>query len=622
MLITLATPMPTRRPSAVTQSIATGSPACAAATASRPGDVAVLGEHAPQGGIGMRGGGVAREAVEDVTGGERLERSGLREARGARDPLVDRDKCMADLAGGSGGAAERPPVDDDPAPYAGAEREHHEAPHGRLRAVVVGLCERGAGRVVVHEHRYAETLAQHRAKRHVGERDVRARAHPTGRELDDRRDADAHRFGCLAAGDLPDSPHELSDQRLRARGVGGVQLRRAERSLAHRGDGHLGASDVDADHQTLAGHERKLSAACCAAVTVSNGAPRGRVRGRRRDCVYAHHVTGATTDPRPDRNLALELVRVTEAAALGAARLIGRGDKEAADAAAVDAMRHMLGSVDMDGVVVIGEGEKDNAPMLFNGESIGNGSEPSVDIAVDPLEGTTLTARGMPSALSVIALSPRGTMFDPGPCVYMEKIAGGAEIADLLDLDRPLGETLALIAERKRIAVEDVMVVMLDRPRHAEALAAIHAAGARARLISDGDVSAALLACGEGGPVDLLWGIGGTPEGVIAAAAIKCVGGQLLGRLWPRDDDERRAAADLGYDLDAVLGVDDLVAGDDCFFSATGVTDGDVLQGVRYQGARSATTESLVMRSRSGTVRRIHARHDRSKLRGLDARYG
>jgi len=317
----------------------------------------------------------------------------------------------------------------------------------------------------------------------------------------------------------------------------------------------------------------------------------------------------------PDRNLALELVRATEAAALGAARLIGRGDKEAADQAAVDAMRHMLTTIHMDGVVVIGEGEKDRAPMLYNGERIGDGSPPAVDIAVDPLEGTTLTARGMPSALSVIALSSRGTMFDPGPCVYMEKIAGGAQIADLLDLDRPLGETIALIAKRKAIDVADVMVVMLDRPRHADALAAIHEAGARVRLISDGDVSAALLACGEGGPVDLLWGIGGTPEGVLAAAALKCIGGQILGRLWPRDQAEREAAVAAGYDLERVLDRDALVAGDNCFFSATGVTDGDVLQGVRYQGATHVTTESLVMRSRSGTVRRIHARHDRAKLR-------
>jgi fructose-1,6-bisphosphatase II len=326
-------------------------------------------------------------------------------------------------------------------------------------------------------------------------------------------------------------------------------------------------------------------------------------------------VTERPSTTPPDRNLALELVRVTEAAALGASRLIGRGDKEAADQAAVNAMRHMLDSVHMDGVVVIGEGEKDEAPMLFNGERIGDGSEPKVDIAVDPVEGTTLTARGMPSALSVIALSPRGTMFDPGPCVYMEKIAGGTEIADLLDLDRPIGQTVALVAARKGIEVGDVTVVLLDRPRHAEALAAIHAAGARVRLISDGDVSASILACSERAPVDLMWGIGGTPEGVLSAAAVKCIGGRLLGRLWPRDDGERQAALDAGYDLGRVLDHDDLVAGDDCFFSATGITDGDVLQGVRYQGAASVTTESLVMRSRSGTVRRIHARHDRAKLR-------
>ena len=336
------------------------------------------------------------------------------------------------------------------------------------------------------------------------------------------------------------------------------------------------------------------------------------------DPARAYTLSAVTDHPSttpPDRNLALELVRVTEAAALGASRLIGRGDKEAADQAAVNAMRHMLDSVHMDGVVVIGEGEKDEAPMLFNGERLGDGSAPAVDIAVDPVEGTTVTARGMPSALSVIALSPRGTMFDPGPCVYMEKIAGGVEIADLLDLDRPIGETVELVAARKGIEVADVTVVMLDRPRHTQAIAAIHEAGARVRLISDGDVSAGMLACSERSPVDLLWGIGGTPEGVLTAAAIKCIGGQLLGRLWPRDDRERQEAIDAGYDLGRVLDCDDLVAGDDCFFSATGITDGDVLQGVRYQGATSATTESLVMRSRSGTVRRIHARHDRAKLR-------
>jgi fructose-1,6-bisphosphatase II len=331
----------------------------------------------------------------------------------------------------------------------------------------------------------------------------------------------------------------------------------------------------------------------------------------------------AKRSARPDRNLALELVRVTEAAALAAARMVGRGDKEGADQAAVDAMRAVLDSVSMDGVVVIGEGEKDEAPMLYNGERVGNGSPPPVDVAVDPLEGTRLTALGMPSAIAVIALAERGTMFSPGPIVYMEKIAGGPEIADLLDLDRPLRETLALIAERKEVDIRDVMVVMLDRERHHDAMREVREAGARVRLIMDGDVSAALLAVSENSPVDLLWGIGGTPEGVISAAAIKCTGGQLLGRLWPRSDEERAAALDGGYDLEQVLDCDRLVAGEDVFFSATGVTDGDVLEGVRYQGDRGATTESLVMRSRSGTVRRVSARHDRAKLRALSGvRYG
>ena len=326
---------------------------------------------------------------------------------------------------------------------------------------------------------------------------------------------------------------------------------------------------------------------------------------------------------RPDRNLALELVRVTEAAALAAARMVGRGDKEGADQAAVDAMRNVLDSVSMDGVVVIGEGEKDEAPMLYNGEHVGDGTPPEVDVAVDPLEGTRLTALGMPSALAVIALAERGSMFDPGPCVYMEKIAGGPEIADLLDLDRPLPETLSLVAERKQIDIRDVMVVMLDRERHHDAMRQVREAGARVRLILDGDVSAALLAVSDNSPVDLLWGIGGTPEGVITAAAIKCIGGQVLGRLWPRNDEERAAATQAGYDLSKVLTCDDLVGGEDVFFSATGVTDGDVLQGVRYQGDRGATTESLVMRSRSGTVRRVSARHDRAKLRTLTGvRYG
>jgi fructose-1,6-bisphosphatase II len=317
---------------------------------------------------------------------------------------------------------------------------------------------------------------------------------------------------------------------------------------------------------------------------------------------------------KPDRNLALELVRVTEAAALAAARWVGRGAKESADGAAVDAMRLLLDTVPMDGIVVIGEGAKDEAPMLFNGESIGDGSPPQVDIAVDPLEGTTLTARGMPSALAVIALSERGTMFDPGPCVYMEKIAGGPEVADVLSLDDPLPEVIARVAERKGKPVGDVTIIILDRPRHEQGVAAIREAGARIRFISDGDVSAALFAVtGEGG-VDLLWGVGGTPEGVISAAAIKCLGGQLLAKLWPRDDDERQAALDAGYDLERTLDVDALVSGEDVFFAATGVTDGDLLQGVRYRGGK-ASTESLVMRSRSGTVRTVSARHDQAKLR-------
>jgi fructose-1,6-bisphosphatase II len=334
-------------------------------------------------------------------------------------------------------------------------------------------------------------------------------------------------------------------------------------------------------------------------------------------------LSASEGNPRPDRNLALELVRVTEAAALAAARMVGRGDKEGADQAAVDAMRFVLDSVSMDGIVVIGEGEKDEAPMLYNGEQIGDGSLPQVDVAVDPLEGTRLTARGAPNAIAVIALAERGSMFDPGPCVYMEKIAGGPEIADLLDLDRPLPETLSLVAQRKGIDIRDVMVVMLDRERHHDAMKQVREAGARVRLIMDGDVSAAMLAVSENSSVDLLWGIGGTPEGVISAAAIKCIGGQLLGRLWPRDESERSAAIDAGYGLDRVLTCDDLVAGQDVFFSATGVTDGDVLEGVRYQGDRGATTRSLVMRSRSGTVREISARHDRGKLRALTGvRYG
>jgi fructose-1,6-bisphosphatase II len=336
--------------------------------------------------------------------------------------------------------------------------------------------------------------------------------------------------------------------------------------------------------------------------------------------VISHDVRSGS---KPDRNLALELVRVTEAAALSAARWVGKGAKEDADQAAVDAMRLMLDTVPMDGVVVIGEGEKDEAPMLFNGEEIGDGSPPRVDIAVDPLEGTTLTARGMPSALAVIALAERGTMFDPGPCVYMEKLAGSPRIADCLSLDDSLTDVIRNVAEKKGVTPGDITVIMLDRERHAEGVEEIREVGARIRFISDGDVSAAMIAVSEGAGVDLLWGIGGTPEGVLSAAAIKSLGGQLLGRLWPRDDDERKAAVDAGYDLDRVLTVDDLIGGNDVFFAATGVTDGDTLQGVRYLPDGKASTTSLVMRSRSGTVREITARHDRAKLREVvGERYG
>jgi fructose-1,6-bisphosphatase II len=322
------------------------------------------------------------------------------------------------------------------------------------------------------------------------------------------------------------------------------------------------------------------------------------------------------TGVRPDRNIAMELVRVTEYGALAAARWVGLGEKEKADGAAVDAMRLMLDTVHMDGVVVIGEGEKDEAPMLYNGEHIGDGSPPQVDIAVDPLEGTTLAAEGSPRALAVMALSERGTMFDPGAAVYMLKMAAQPAYAHLLDLDRPLTETLQLVAKEKGTDVNDVTVMMLKRDRHNEAVEEIRRAGARIRFISHGDVSASLLAVQDESPIDLLWGIGGTPEGVISAAAIKCLGGQMIGRLWPRNDEERQALLDDGYDIDDVLDVDRLVAGNDVFFSATGVTDGDVLDGVHYT-RDGATTESLVMRTRSGTVRRIYAKHDRAKLREI-----
>ncbi len=320
--------------------------------------------------------------------------------------------------------------------------------------------------------------------------------------------------------------------------------------------------------------------------------------------------------PRRDRNLSLELVRATEYAALGASRWVGRGEKEEADGAAVDAMRMMLESVAMDGVVVIGEGEKDEAPMLYNGEQVGDGSGPQVDVAVDPLEGTDLCANGQPNALATIAVSERGTMFDPGPCVYMEKMATSRELAHLLDLERPLPETLEAMASEKGVEVGDVVVIILDRPRHEDTIQEIRKAGARIRLIPHGDVSAALAAVTEDSGVDVLYGIGGTPEGVLAAAAIQCTGGQIVGKLWPRNDEERQAAIDAGYDLDEVLDSDRLVAGEDVYFAATGVTYGELLEGVHFAGD-AAHTESVSMRSRSGTVRKVSATHNRERLRTM-----
>ena len=315
----------------------------------------------------------------------------------------------------------------------------------------------------------------------------------------------------------------------------------------------------------------------------------------------------------PDRNLALELVRVTEAAALAASRWMGRGDKNGADGAAVEAMRVVLAGVSMDGIVVIGEGEKDEAPMLFNGERIGSGEPPQTDIAVDPIDGTTLAALGRGNALAVIAVSQRGTMFNPGPCVYMEKIAVGPDAVGVIDISRSPTENLRALAKAKGESIRDLTAVILDRERHVDLIAEVRATGARIRLIPDGDVAGAISTAWPDSGADILFGIGGTPEGVIAAAALKCMGGELQGRLWPRNEGERAAAIEAGYDLDAVLGTDDLVQGDNCFFAATGITDGELLRGVHYD-SRGATTDSLVMRSRSGTVRKVTARHRLTKL--------
>ncbi len=314
----------------------------------------------------------------------------------------------------------------------------------------------------------------------------------------------------------------------------------------------------------------------------------------------------------PDRNLALELARVTEAAALAAGRWMGKGDKNAADGAAVDAMRLVLNSVSMDGVVVIGEGEKDEAPMLFNGEEIGSGG-PACDIAVDPIDGTTLTSLGRPNAISVIALAERGTMFDPGPCVYMEKVATGPEAADAINIEASVTQNINAVAKALGEDVDDVTAVILDRPRHEDIIKECRDAGARIRLIPDGDVAGAISTAWADSGANVLFGIGGTPEGVIAACALKCLGGAMQGRLWPRDDNERQAAIDQGYDLEQVLTIDDLVSGEDVFFAATGITDGELLRGVRYFG-EGARTQTLVMRSKSGTIRRIDSQHRWHKL--------
>ena len=314
----------------------------------------------------------------------------------------------------------------------------------------------------------------------------------------------------------------------------------------------------------------------------------------------------------PDRNLALELVRVTEAGAMAAARHAGRGDKERVDQAAVDAMRPVLGHIAMDGVVVIGEGEKDEAPMLYNGERVGGGGEPYVDVAVDPVDGTTLTAKNLPDALAVLAVSERGTMFDPGPCVYMEKLAVGRDVADAVDFEAPIEDNVRRVAGATGRRPEDLTVAVLDRPRHQDLIENVLATGARIKYLLDGDVAGAIMAASDDNSVDLMVGIGGTPEGVIAACALRCLDGELFGRLYPRDERERSAALEQGFDLDRVLGTRDLVWGEDVFFAATGVTDGELLRGVRIRPPW-VLTQSLSMRSKSGAVREINARHHSAK---------
>ena len=315
----------------------------------------------------------------------------------------------------------------------------------------------------------------------------------------------------------------------------------------------------------------------------------------------------------PDRNLALELVRVTEAAAMAAARWVGRGDKNGADGAAVNAMRQLIGSVSMNGIVVIGEGEKDDAPMLFNGERVGDGIGPEADVAVDPIDGTTLAAKGMPNAIAVLAVAERGAMYDPSAVFYMEKLVVGPDCADVIDITAPIAENLRAIAARKGEHVADLTVCILDRPRHEKLADEVRDAGARIKFISDGDVAGAIMAARAGTGVDLLAGIGGTPEGIIAACAISCLGGMIQARLWPRDDDERRRAIEAGHDLDRVLTTTDLVTGENIFFCATGITDGELMEGVRYT-PDGPTTHSIVMRSKSGTIRDVRSEHRIEKL--------
>ncbi|MGH6656591.1 MAG: class II fructose-bisphosphatase [Actinocrinis sp.] len=316
----------------------------------------------------------------------------------------------------------------------------------------------------------------------------------------------------------------------------------------------------------------------------------------------------------PDRNLALELVRVTEAAAMAAGRWVGRGDKNGADGAAVGAMRRLINTVSMDGVVVIGEGEKDNAPMLYNGERVGNGDGPECDVAVDPIDGTTLNAKGMPNAIAVIALAERGAMYDPSAVFYMEKLVAGPEAAEAVDVTAPVEHNIKAVARAKGIKPSEVTVVILDRPRHEQLVRDVRETGARIKFISDGDVAGAITAVRPDTGIDLLLGIGGTPEGIIAACAVKCLGGVIQGRLWPRDEAERRKALDAGHDLAQVLATDDLVTGENAFVAITGITDGELARGVRYRPG-GAITSSLVMRSKSGTVRKMESEHQLNKLR-------